>query len=378
MVQNKTAVFSTADLKKYNYRQVYQTIYEDQQATKQQLVSKLNLSLPTISQNLQELLEAGLIERAGHLSSTGGRKPFIIQAVRTARISIGLEILKEMAHIVAIDLYGALLMEDTLTLRFNNTALYFDTLCKWANNRISRLPYPKEHILGIGIAVQGLPSADNSEIEFGHLLESGVKTNDFAERLDWPCVMVHDVELAALAEIWFHKELTNSIYLSLNRNLGTALIINGSVYTGNNSFSSTIEHMCLIPDGKKCYCGKQGCMETYCSADALEYDAGEQIDQFFFNLRVGRRKEVVIWDNYLHTLALAIDNIRMIIRSDILIGGLLQPYMIPEDFERLTQYVNEITFFKLEDLKIERSHCGSKATAIGGGLYYINHFLQTL
>ena len=75
---------------------------------------------------------------------------------------------------------------------------------------------------------------------------------------------------------------------------------------------------------------------------------------------------------------MTIDNIHMIIHGPILIGGLLQTYMIPEDFELLTKLVNDMTFFQTKSIRIEQSKCENKATAIGAGLFYIERFLQTL
>ena len=126
MTQKKTTIASTAELKKYNYLQVYCAIYQAGQTTRQEIARALGLSLPTVSQNLQELTDNGLIQRTGHLASTGGRRPYSIQPVSTARISVGLEILKEMAHIVVIDLYGSILFEDFFLLNFHNTTTYLD------------------------------------------------------------------------------------------------------------------------------------------------------------------------------------------------------------------------------------------------------------
>lgn len=377
MTKNNMGITSSTEVKKYNYSQVYHAIYQENQISKQALAAKLNLSLPTVSQNLIELEKSGLIERSGHYSSTGGRKPSIIHAVHTARIAAGLEIIREIAHLVVVDLYGSLLLEDRMHLPFSKSEQYFDTLCLWVSDLLRSLPMDQSRILGIGIAIQGLVSADGSSIVFGPL-ETGVSITDFSSRLSWPCMMMHDVEAAASAEIWYQSDIIDAVYLSLNRNLGGALIIGGAVHNSSQYPNGTIEHMCIHPDGKPCYCGKKGCVEAYCSALALQEEAGENPEQFFFNLRLGRRKEKAIWEKYLQNLALAIDNVRMVVRSNILIGGYLQSYMISDDYEQLKKNVYESTFFKVDDLQIKSSRCGEKATAIGSALVYIQQFLQEI
>lgn len=375
---NKIAgISSTSELRKTNYSSVYRMIYNEQQTSKQAIATSLNMSLPTVSQYLKELEEVGLIQKAGYYESTGGRKPHILQAVASARVAAGLEIRHDMVRLNLVDLYGSLLAEEVYPVSFEKNDKYYDDLCAWVDTILKRSNLAPEHILGVGIGTQNLISPDGKETAFGKLLPVGIRVSDFSSRLPYPCVLVHDVELAALAELWHRPDLKNIIYLSLNRNLGGALVTDGNVHVGTYS-SGTIEHMGFMPNGLLCYCGKRGCLEAYCSAKALELQAEEPLDQFFFNLRMGRKYEVKIWDIYLKNLAIAIDNMRMVYRVDILIGGLLQHYMTTDDYEKLSDYVFEQTFFQVRDLNIISSKIGQRATANGGAIYYIQKFLDNI
>ena len=66
------------------------------------------------------------------------------------------------------------------------------------------------------------------------------------------------------------QQFSDAVVLLLNKNLGSALVIHGEVHQGKSMHSGTIEHMCIVPDGKPCYCGGKGCLETYCSAESLQ------------------------------------------------------------------------------------------------------------
>ena len=90
---------TTITLKKINRNKVYQYIYQQKETSKLQIVSDLQMGLSTVSQNLNELENDGLISRNGYFESTGGRKAQIIRIVEDYRISIGLGILKDMFHI---------------------------------------------------------------------------------------------------------------------------------------------------------------------------------------------------------------------------------------------------------------------------------------
>lgn len=70
---------STTELRKQNRNQVFRAVYEAQTPlTKQDISQKLNMSLPTVTQNLKELFDEEVLLYAGTEESTGGRKARLI------------------------------------------------------------------------------------------------------------------------------------------------------------------------------------------------------------------------------------------------------------------------------------------------------------
>ena len=70
---------STVELRKQNRNRVYRyLIGQWKPVTKQELAFQLSMSLPTLTQNLNELTEMGLIDRSITTDSTGGRRPRLI------------------------------------------------------------------------------------------------------------------------------------------------------------------------------------------------------------------------------------------------------------------------------------------------------------
>ena len=121
---------TTITLKKINRAKVYQYIYQKRETSKLQIVSDLQMGLSTVSQNLNELENNGLISRNGYFESTGGRKAQIIRIVEDFRISIGLGILKDMFHIVAVNLYGDAIATETIPLPMKTAIAIIQHLLK--------------------------------------------------------------------------------------------------------------------------------------------------------------------------------------------------------------------------------------------------------
>lgn len=374
----KKNVLTTAEIRLYNKSQIYKAIYHNGQISKQEISHLLHLSLPTVSQNLTELQEEKLVEIGGISPSTGGRKPQLYRCIADAQIAFGVSILKNTVQIVSVDLNGTILFREQHNISFENVPSYFQQICEAIEKFIVSCNYDRSRILGIGIAMQGLVSRSGDRMIFGKILHnSDVVLEHFTRYLDYPCILLHDAEAAADYELWKQSGIKDAAFILLNRNLGGSLILNGSIHTGPILTSGIFEHMCLVPHGKLCYCGQHGCVESYCSADSLASEAGMPLDAFFQAVRSGQKREAEIWDTYLHHLALAINNILMVVNCDIILGGLLSSFIQPEDIETLRKYVLEKSAFEFfNSYLMSKSTTNDYAEATGAALHYIRQFLD--
>lgn len=367
-------------VKKINRSKVYQYIYRKKITSKLQIVQDLQMGLSTVSQNLNLLEQDGLIEKNGYFESTGGRKANAIQIVSDFRISIGIGILKNMFHITAVDLYGNTLYTNTIPFPYSNTPDYYKQVTDKIKEFIATNQYDEEKILGVSIATQGITSPDHSTVLYGNIMNNtGMILEDFSRYLPYPCYLEHDSKSAAFLELWKHPELDSAVVFLLNRNLGGAIITNHQIHQGSSMHSGTIEHICINPDGPLCYCGNRGCLETYCSANALEQAAGMNIKDFFSLLREKKSPQLTqIWKDYLHHLAFAMKNINLIIDAPIIISGYLAPYFLEDDIAYLTKHINVSSPFALNKEHIFVGTNGQYTPAIGAALFYVNQFMHAI
>lgn len=370
---------TTMEVKKINKSKVYALIYSEEIIAKQIIAQKLSMGISTVTQNLKLLEEEHLIEKKGFYESTGGRKAQTIQINKTAKISIGVDILKNKIHLVSIDLYGNVLDQSTINIPFLPSTLYCESLGKEIDLFIENKKIDKASILGVSIAIQGIISTDGQSISYGEILHHrGMQLQDFSRFIPYPCKLQHDSKAAAYLEIWHNKRKEDALFFLLNHNLGGAVIIDEKVHTGLNMHSGTLEHMCINIDGPLCYCGKKGCLETYCSVDSLQKSAGMEIKDFFKQLREENKKCKIIWESYLTHLAFAIRNLNVVIDSNIILSGFLAPYFTSQDIAFLTELVTTSSPFQMPEKYIFLSTHGELAPATGAALYYIDNFLKTI
>lgn len=371
---------TTIALKKINKGKVYQNIYKRKGTSKQQIVTDLQMGMSTVSQNISILEEEGLIERNGYFESTGGRKANLLQIVPDAKLSIGIGLLKNMFHIVAVNLYGDVIKAETYAVPYKKADEYYAEVTDKIKRFIAENNYDDEKILGVSIASQGIISPDGSAVTYGAIMgNTDMRLSDFADRLPYPCRLEHDSAAAAYLELWNRPELDNAAVVLLNRNLGGAVIANHTVHKGVSMRSGTIEHMCIHPDGPMCYCGNYGCLETYCSANALEKASGLPIKEFFARSVLSENSALsLIWRNYLSNLAIAIKNFNLIVDSPIILSGYLAPYFKEEDIAFLLSQINTLNPFPIERERILVGTHGQYTPAIGSALFYVSQFIDSL
>jgi len=368
---------TSIEVKKLNKKNIYKYIYYSRKTAKQEIANNLQMGLTTVTQNIKLLEQEGLIQRNDFYQSTGGRKAYAIEIVKDVKTSIGIEVLKNQLYIVCIDLYGHIIARKMLDLAFEDSVAYCQKIGQLLEQFITQHHIISHNILGVTIILQAIISKDGKNIIYDKLLNHDSLTlDDFQKYIPYPCRFEHDSKAAAYFECWHKDDLKDAIVLLLNENLGSAIVIDGQVHKGRNVQSGTIEHMIIHPDGPKCYCGQHGCLETYCSMNALSQKVN--IKDFFKLLRLNDPKSIEIWHEYLGHLAFAIHNFHTVLDVPIIISGYLASYMNQNDLNIITRFIQEQSGFIFDDSYLSISKHGTLAPAIGGALYDIDQFIQNI
>lgn len=365
-------------MRKHNRKQIFNLIYKEQRISRLQIAEELNLSLPTVTQALQSLEKAHLIERNGFFQSTGGRKSIVYSCAGNARVAIGAQITKNGFRIIAIDICSHITKRQSIAVEYEHTEAYYRQFGESVNAFAKSLNISSKRILGVGIAVMALLSRDRQSVTKSVLLGGTSATlSDFTKWIDYPCQLYHDSEAAANAELWFSPEISDAVYLGLNYHLNGMLIMNGRVHVGKEYTGGLIEHVTLYPGGHPCYCGKRGCFTTYCSGKLL-FEDQEQGDAFFARVRQGDHETAKIWREYLENLAIAIGSLYAVLDCDIILGGTVGTYMNESDVLLMQQLVRNNSHYAPVSDFISLGHNDIDACSYGASIPYIVDFLDTL
>lgn len=359
---------------------IYHHIYSSKlPVTKQTLAFDLKLSLPTVYQNLTELMDAGLIRYVGEQQSTGGRKPQLLDIDPLAGIAIGVSVMENRLRLVVADLrMQELAYRKTIYPPFT----VFSDFCAYLAGEIETFIDDNElertNILGIGIAIPGIISTDGSSIVIAPTLGlKNVPLETLVAQIPYPVHVENDATCGGHAE-WFTREgQQNMAYLSLENGVGGAVLADGTLFTGDNRHSGEFGHMCVQIGGLPCTCGRQGCLEAYVSARRISDDLGIPLDRFFSELENGNKDYEALWEDLLQHLAMGIHNIRMILDSDVVLGGFLSQYL-PPYLPRLKEYTGRYNALDANVDYLHLSTLGKSAAPLGAALHFVTTFLEQI
>lgn len=102
----------------------------------------------------------------------------------------------------------------------------------------------------------------------------------FSERLGIPVAMTNDANAAAIGEMTYGvaRGMRDFIVLTLGTGVGSGVVVNGQLVYGYDGFAGELGHVIMRREnGRPCGCGRNGCLETYCSATGVARTAREML-----------------------------------------------------------------------------------------------------
>lgn len=241
-----------------------------------QLARDLGLSGPTLTQATKYLFARGLITEVMQSPSTGGRPATLLGLVADAGQVLGVKLAENHAVGVCVNLQSEVLwgFEEPFSSRGDEAVKELIALLKKQSKKI------KGQLLGIGIGIPGVVSPlDSGTADSAMLGWNKVNVGkQISDALHTPVLLENDVNTLAVTEsLYGHgRDVSNFLTITLGRGIGMGLVINGELFAGSYG-AGEFGHVNAVHGGKKCECGKNGCLETVASSPAIHaaaVDAG--------------------------------------------------------------------------------------------------------
>jgi glucokinase len=130
--------------------------------------------------------------------------------------------------------------------------------------------------IGVGVPSQIEYSTGTVETSVNIPLTGVSLRSELGRRFGVPVFVDNDANCAALAEAQL-VPCDNVVMLTLGTGVGGGVIVGGRIFRGAHGLGAELGHFSVNADGPHCpgNCPNSGCLEAYCSGQALERDATE-------------------------------------------------------------------------------------------------------
>lgn len=236
-------------------------------------VSKvLDLSVPTITKFITELIEQDLIKEFGKAHTPGGRHPIVYGLSPESVYFVGVDMTRHHLNIALMDFTGNIVENQMgISFTYENTPESLDQLSKYIQNFIDKTGDRKQKIFNINLNISGRVNPESGYSYSSFYFNESPVSEVLSKRLNFNVGIDNDTRAMSYGE--YMKGVVdgeqNVIFVNISWGLGIGIIIDGKPYYGRSGFSGEFGHFPTFDNEILCHCGKKGCLETEASGQAI-------------------------------------------------------------------------------------------------------------
>lgn len=197
------------------------------------------LNIVTVSNYVEHHIKQGLVFEEGYDTSTGGRRPMLVNLKQKSAYVIGAGFDMMGVSGVVADLRGEIIFQTRKKYGVETGMALMEKLVDTAEELLVKSSVEKDKIKGIGLAVAGIIDKENRTIKWPGPLGTqdlvvsvSLWDDKFTNRFNVPVIIENDADCAAYGEQWLalDPEYKNVIYMFSG--VACGIMINGQVYKG--------------------------------------------------------------------------------------------------------------------------------------------------
>lgn len=291
---------SVQDLTEINRSKVLHALYREGESTRAHLARLTNLSPAAITSITGQLIDLDVVHEVGDTRGLGRRRAIGLAVNVDDLHVIGVKFGRERTEIGVFDLSGHFADDVSPVSRAWDYAMdadvsrVIDDVTAWVRDALRRDP----NVVAVGMAVHGPYLADEGRISVVTGMKAWTEINFkqlFLDAFDVPVLLEHDARAGVLAERMFssaHGGVNSLAYLLVGEGIGLGVIDHGEFVTGGCGLAGEIGHVSIDVNGRPCDCHGRGCLERYCSLEAVVDMVAERAPHLIDGQRRETRRQI--------------------------------------------------------------------------------------
>lgn len=262
------------DVKQSNISAVLYLLNREGELSRKDIAHKLGLTPAAVTKICRELLRQGKIIETGESDENkAGRKKILISVNSDKFFVIGISLEPDYCDYGIYNVAGKCVLSGKKEfIREKEPERLLGEISSEISEMIQISGVDKKDILGAGVGIVG--SVDDDGVTKGKygMWQEGVRVREvFEKALKIPVEVENNVKAFVISETVFQTQAKgkNQLFIKWGPGVGSAIMINGDVFSSNGNGEAEIGHYIINPDGAECRCGRKGCLETHVAAKAI-------------------------------------------------------------------------------------------------------------
>lgn len=321
------------DVKQQNRSAIIEYLSRTGPVSRKDLAEAIGLTASSVTQIVGAFMEEGILHEVGTVDEAkgAGRKKVLIDIDYDAVYLYSVNIEVENTTVALTNLKGDVVSMKTFATDKALSPKEF--LCGVAES-CRKLSADKagdtlkKRLKAVSVGVPGIVDTEGgiSKQAYGIWEEEVPVCEILGSELALPCYIENNVNAFALATRIFGegKDFDNLHIIKWGPGVGSAIVIDNNIYEGRKGKAAELGHVIVDPSGRRCSCGRKGCLETKVSYSALNEIAPFEQNEFAGVYSASDDKVKACFDDAMKLFARTIANaISLLAPNRIVLTGFL-------------------------------------------------------
>nr|WP_319998518.1 ROK family transcriptional regulator [uncultured Draconibacterium sp.] len=237
-----------------------------------ELAKELDLSVPTTTKLIGELIDDGFVQDFGKQETEGGRRPNLYGLNPDSGYFVGVDVKRFRVNIALLNFKGEVVeYKNSIPYQMENTVEALNNLCDIIRNFITESSEETDKILCVGVNVSGRVNPESGYSYSYFYFEEKPLSLLIEERIGVSCFIDNDSRAMAYGEYMrgVAKGEKSMIFVNIGWGIAVGIVLDGKMFYGKSGFSGEFGHINTFDNEIICRCGKKGCLETEVSGLAI-------------------------------------------------------------------------------------------------------------
>lgn len=253
-----------------NRSRILECIYRNAPVARTEIAEETEITPATVTANVTALISEGYVAELGEAAgedNASGRKRVLIDIIPESAYSIGVEFTQKALVICLTDLKGRIIVKSMKPFSEALADTITDAILSGIVNLVKESGISWDKITGAGIAVPGHMNEDSTSLISNRKTWNAFHPDAIGKSLPIPVVYENNARCMALGEYLFAPSNSPDSFAFFHIGMGMfcANMVDGELFLGNNYVAGEIGHTIVRENGRRCECGKYGCLQTYSS-----------------------------------------------------------------------------------------------------------------